>query len=261
MLNNWWQFRIAPRLVLFSLLAILPIIFIGGSYIYVVFEEQIIKQVEKSLQNNLNIVKYHLAQEKEQISLSAQIIASDPALRKALDSGLSLGLNAQLNRIARIYPNLNYLLLLDIDKNIFAINTIDDKKRKLATEDILDKQIAANKIIPQLNQNANNGNIAVDPYLKQLNLPTKKAQWFSAPVMVRGKIKGWILLSYRWTQAMHALKKELVLTLNSEQFPIIGSAITSQTNEVLAGDLSKHSDVLQQSISLIINNNTYLLVM
>jgi len=261
MLNKRWRVKIAPRLVIFSLLSVVPLLLIGGNYFYAVMHEQVLHQIERSLQNDLAIVKYHLKKESEQISLSTQIIASDPGLRKALDRGISLGVNAQLNRIARIYPNLNYLLLLDAEKTIFAINTIDDQKRKLKTEDILDRKIIDNTITPSLNSKSNNGNVSIDPYLAELNLPIEYSQWFSAPLLIRGKLKGWILLSYRWASSMTALEEELIRQLNSAEFPIIGSAITSQQGEVLAGSIVNKGKYLEQVTEFIIAKQSYKLVM
>ena len=261
MLNNWWRVKIAPRLVIFSLLAVVPLLLIGGNYFYAVMHEQVLQQIERSLQNDLDIVKYHLKQETEHISLSTQIIASDPGLRKALDRGISLGLNAQLNRIARIYPNLNYLLLLDIDKSIFAINTIDDQRRKLESEEILGSQIINGAISPLLDTKSNNGTIAIDPYLARLNLPIESSQWFSAPILIRGEIKGWVLLSYRWASSMTALEQELITQLNSAEFPIIGSAITSNKGDILAGNLVTEGQYLEQITEFIIAGEPYKLVM
>jgi signal transduction histidine kinase/DNA-binding response OmpR family regulator len=261
MLNRWWSVKIAPRLVIFSLLCVVPLLLLGGSYFYAVMHEQVLHQTESSLKNDLEIVKYHLKQETEQISLSTQIIASDPGLRKGLDRGISLGLNAQLNRIARIYPNLNYLLLLDIDNRIFAINTVDDKKRKLSSENVLGRELVTSTITPLLNTESNNGSIAIDPYLIELNLPIKFSQWFSAPVLIRGEIKGWIILSYRWASSMTALEKELIKQLNSAEFPIIGSAITSQKGGILAGSLVDEGQYLEQVTEFIIADESYKLVM
>jgi signal transduction histidine kinase/DNA-binding response OmpR family regulator len=261
MLNKWLSVKIAPRLVIFSLFCIVPLLLLGGSYFYAVMHKQVLHQIDGSLKNDLEIVKYHLKQETEHISLSTQIIASDPGLRKALDRGISLGLNAQLNRIARIYPNLNYLLLLDIDNRIFAINTIDDKKRKLKSENVLGQKIVKSTIMPLLNTESNNGSIAIDPYLIELNLPTEFSQWFSAPVLIRGEIKGWIILSYRWASSMTVLEEELITQLNSVEFPIIGSAITSQQGGILAGSLVNEGQYLEQVTEFIIADEPYQLVM
>jgi len=153
------------------------------------------------------------------------------------------------------------LLLLDADKRIFAINTIDDKKRKLNSEKILDKPIVKGSITPLLNTESTNGSIAIDPYLIELNLPIEFAQWFSAPVLIRGEIKGWVLLSYRWASSMTVLEQQLITQLNSAEFPIIGSAIATQQGGILAGSLVNEGQYLEQVTEIVIAGEPYNLVM
>ena len=60
---------------------------------------------------------------------------------------------------------------------------------------------------------------------------------------------------------MTALEQELITQLNSAEFPIIGSAITSQKGEVLAGDLVTEGQYLEQVTEFVIGGESHKLVM
>jgi len=261
MSNKWWQLKVSQKLVLFSLITIFPLLIIGGNFFSSLMAKQMFSQIERSLKDNLHIVKYHLNRELEQISTSARIIASDQMIRKALDNDNSLGLNAKLNQIISLYPNLNYLILLDDQKNIFAINTTGLNGQRLQSEELLGYSIKRTKLLPKLNDKTSYTTPIADPYLEQFNLTDDIAQWFSSPIKVRGKTKGWIVLSYKWQATVSTTVKSLLETVNSKGFPTVGGAITDLSGKPIAGILSKNKNILEQAIPLTIAEKKYSLVL
>ncbi|SFD62838.1 hypothetical protein [Pseudoalteromonas denitrificans] len=243
------KLKLGPKLVIFSLLAIIPSLILVGGFFYSLLQKQLTDQIDVSIENNLNFVKFHIKKELERTQNTVRVIASDPGLRRALDQELSLGLNSQLNRIASIYPELNYLILLDKASYVFAINTINAQKKKIPTEDILGYTLENYPLLPQLSTIPSFSKPGFDINLSRFNLDEKHAKWFSAPVMVRGEAIGWVILSYRWQDSMTALQDNLLENLTSQGIPVLGSGIKNKQNDLIAGTLVNEENIENRIVS------------
>jgi len=255
------RLKLAPKLIILSLLTILPSLIIVGGLFYSLLQKQLIKQIDYSLENNLSFVKFHIKSELEYVKNSVRVIASDPELRRALDNDLSLGLNSQLNRIAAIYPELNYLVLLDSEQYVFAINTINAKKQKIPTEDVLGLTFENHPLLPKLSTEPSFSYPGTDANLSVFQLEEHYAQWFSAPVMVSGKAVGWVLLSYRWHDSMNMLQTNLVENLKEQGIPVLGAGIKSAGGELVAGLLETKAQVQERSLTFEIADSKFSIVL
>ena len=255
------KLKLAPKLIIFSLLTILPSLIIVGGFFYSLLQKQLIKQIDYSLENNLSFVKFHIKSELENVKNTVRVIASDPELRRALDNDLSLGINSQLNRIAAIYPELNYLVLLDSEQYVFAINTINAQKQKIPTEDVLGLTFENHPLLPKLSTEPSFSYPGTDANLSTFNLKEHYAQWFSAPVMVSGKAVGWVLLSYRWHDSMNKLQTNLVENLKEQGIPVLGAGIKSEEGTLVAGLLESQTQVQERSLSFEIASKEFSIVL
>lgn len=258
---NKLQLKLGQKLILLAFFAILPPLLAAGGYFYSTMQKQVLAQIASSELNNLHFVKYHLDQEQRHFKSTAKVIATDPALRMALERKNNLGLNNQLNRLADIYPAINYLILLDAEHSVFAINNINSFKQRINGEQIMGAKLDGHPLLPPLIDSPSYSAPGADPYLKQFNLPTEYAQWFSAPVIVRGKPIGWLILSYRWQALTTALEKNLTDNLAKQGFPTLGAAIVNQDNQLMAGSLPKNITVPGRTITLTISGKTFKLIM
>jgi len=255
------RLKLAPKLIIFTLLTVLPSLIIVGGLFYSLLQKQLIKQIDYSLENNLSFVKFHIKSELEHVKSSARVIASDPELRRALDNDLSLGLNSQLNRIAAIYPELNYLVLLDSEQYVFAINTINANKQKIPTEDVLGLTFENHPLLPKLSTEPSFSFPGTDLNLTAFQLENNYAQWFSAPVMVNGKAVGWVLLSYRWHDSMNMLKESLVENLIEQGLPVLGAGIKNSDGELVAGSLEINSAVQERVLTFTIASEQFSIIL
>jgi len=257
---NKWSTKLAAKLVLITALLVMPMLLLGGNYLYQHLQQQLVEQIQRSLTENLNIIKYHLSGKMKETSLSTNIIATNKNIRKSLDSGSSIGINAELNRIAKIYPHLNYLMVLDQDKQVFAVSTIDSNERYIDSGQLLGNHINDERYEFMFSDSAATSKVMTDPYQTVFGLDALKAQWFSSPILVQGRVAGWVVISFQWQQAFDQLEADLVKNLNSNNYPVIGSAIVDAHNNLLAGFLTVATTPLEEKISYQINNETYYLI-
>jgi len=260
MLNRWYT-KLAPKLVLISAMLLTPLLLVGGHHFYQHLQQQLFGQIQRSLAENLNIIRYHIDDKMKETSLNSSIIAANKNIRKALDSDSSIGINAELNRIAKIYPYLNYLMVIDKSKQVFAVSTIDSNENYINSGQLLGRNINVDQYGFMFANDVKISNIMNDPYQMEFNLGDNKSQWFSSPILVQGQVAGWVVISFQWQEAFNKLKTDLVTNLNSDNYPVIGSAIIDKNANVLAGFLTIAENPLQQKTDYRINEETYYLVL
>ena len=140
--------RLGFKLVLISMLCILPAIIIAGVVLHGNLRSVLLEQIEASLKNNLEYIADQIQRELFHINNTSAVIATDANIRKLIDKDVSIGINGRLNRIAAVYPELNYILVLDRDSRVFGVTTINGKKIKIHTENLLGEAVDQHPLLP-----------------------------------------------------------------------------------------------------------------
>ena len=251
MLSNL-NLKIGSKLVLISIVCIIPAITIAGIYLHQQVQSLVNTQITASQKNNLFVAADQIQREMLHTKDTATVIATDQVIRRSLDNYTSVGLNGRLNRIAAIYPQLDYVLLLDEDKTVFAVTTINAQKIKIPSEVILGESVVNHPLMPDSKElDTVFGNPSKDPYTKIFNLDSHYSQWFIAPVIIRGEAKGWVVLAYKFQPMITELLEKLVTRLVEQGFPALSSNVMDKQDRIIAGSIIVEGNTLEQKHQLI----------
>ncbi len=232
------------KLIIVALMCLLPSAFIGGALLQSSIENILQAQVDHSIRRVLNYTQFYMDRELHHVESNANIIASDPALRRAFDTQNSLGLNSQLNRIAAIYPEVNYMMLIDEYHEVFAINTVGENNRKIPSESKLGARLEQHPLYVAFDKSKSHyGAPGSDPFLAHLGMKEGVAQWFVAPVFVGGKALGWVVISFKWESAMRQIHERLIQQLAVGGLRVLGRGIIADASgRILVGQRSMELD-------------------
>lgn len=175
--------------------------------------------------------------EREQIERIAKIISLNPQIIQALNLKFIREENDILNRLIKIYPGFNYILLTDLKGDILAANTRIFSDRKINGEELL----GLNSKLNPLHQFKNHSNptaashVDHDPYFKILNLKKEFSQWFRLPISDKGKQLGYVIISYKWQSEMIDFLASSLHKITHDKSQVSELAIIDSKNIVLAG--------------------------
>jgi len=238
-------------------ICILPAILIVGFYLNNQVKSQLLSQIDASLNSNLHSAKAQIERELFHMKNAAVVIANDLEIKKSLDRGISMGVNAQLNRIARAYPELNYLFLLDDIRSIFAITTLDTN---VASSDLLGESALKLTLASNISDTeATFSAPVIDPYAKIFAIQDKYSQWIYAPVIIRGKAKGWVVLSFKFQYSIAQMQSDLIARLRTEGYPALYSYISNGNKQIVAGEDKKQLNTLSQQLEFDIAGESFFL--
>ncbi|OUS29958.1 hypothetical protein A9Q99_07825 [Gammaproteobacteria bacterium 45_16_T64] len=254
--------RLGPKLLTASCVGLLILVGVAGGLADYSLRNVLFAQIDSALRSNLFATQDAIDRENFHIQNAARVIASDPAIRKALDRSDSLGINSQLNRIAATYPDLNYLMLIDPDQRIFAINTINGERKKIHSESLLAESIKSHSLFSPLPlQSTFSGAPGEDGYLPALELDVTTSQWIVAPVIARGRAKGWVVLSYQWEAVVGRLLKQKTEQLLGQGFDIVGAGVISSQDFLMAGEYQRRDNVFEKKETILLGEHRFDLVM
>ncbi len=260
----WIKLRssLTAKLLVSTVLALLVLISIATLLADNAMHKTLLLQLDKTFESHLHSAIQEIKREVSHIQNTAQVLASNPIIRKALDRDVSRGMNSHLNIIMSSYPELNYLLLVDRQLDIFAINTINRNKKKMPAENLLAETISThtlyNPLMIEVNQHSEAGH---DEFLQTLNLGSAVSMWVTAPVVVRGKIKGILVLSMQWQKVIEGLLQNQAELLKSQGYELEGISILNNKKEVLAGSYEFSPDVFDRMKPLTLGREEYSLHM
>ncbi|MGF1742114.1 response regulator [Vibrio profundum] len=197
-------------------------------------EKSAYQQLNGTLELLSNIVEEN---NEKQLSI-AEITSRNRTLERILSSGVNRGIAARLNDIAVEYPNLNYILVVDYDGNIFSTSTINSKSQKFFGESFLLDNLENNPTFrPLLSDHVITSRPSRDPMLA--NSPAETiSQWVSAPIKQHNQLIGWVIVSFDWHQTMTLLLDKSERTLEEAYLPIQSMSITSEDNSSVSVSVS-----------------------
>ena len=219
------------------LLSVAPVLLLTAALLQNQLEGMLLDRIETSLSAQLSSSIESLDQKLVNIKDIASIIAEDPTLRRSIDTGVSIGVNSQLNRLARIYTELNYLAIIGKDQKVFAISTRRSDGTVLSGVSVLDASIEAASVAMQDERVPVSFYPGHDFFRTELGLSDEISQWVFAPIIVRGETAGWVLLSYRFELVMRELQTSQLHNLLEDGAPVSATSIGLKSGYTIRSEL------------------------
>jgi len=256
------QLSLTAKLLLSTGIALLVIVAMAALLADYSLQKVLLTQIDKTFNSQLLSTVQKINREISHSQNIAKVLASNPLVREALDKDVSRGMNSHLNTIISAYPELNYLLLVDEYADVFAINTIDEKKKKMPSEILLAETISENTLyIPLPKELVSHSKPGEDEFLETLELPADLSMWVIAPVLVRGQAKGWLVLSLKWKNVISSLLTQQEALLKSQGYALHGIAILDHDGKLLLGRHQTSGEFFERSSELVMGGVTFKLTL
>ena len=219
------------------LLVIISITLVTGGVSYLIIQktQEIVRnQIDHLLTTNLEFGKAKILRVADDIKKTTEIVAHNRAIIKSLFLQLSRGTSQILNEMVVIYPFYNYIMIVETDGNIFASSTRDNKGNKIAGEQLLGLNFSNNPLFCEPSPNKTTiGNPGPDPFLSLIEMGPRMSQWFITPVLKRGELIGWIVVSYNWQKELSALLADIMHQLKAVGNPTLDIVLTDETGNIV----------------------------
>jgi len=256
------QLSLTAKLLLSTGIALLVIVAMAALLADYSLQKVLLTQIDKTFNSQLLSTVQKINREISHSQNIAKVLASNPLIREALDKDVSRGMNSHLNTIISAYPELNYLLLVDEYADVFAINTIDEKKKKMPSEILLAETISEHAFyIPLPKKLVSHSKPGEDEFLETLELPPDLSMWVIAPVLVRGQAKGWLVLSLKWKNVISNLLTQQEALLKSQGYALHGIAILNHEGKLLLGRHQTSGEFFERSSELVMGGVTFKLTL
>ncbi|MCP4629760.1 MAG: HAMP domain-containing histidine kinase [bacterium] len=227
---------IVPKILLFMILSVTLVI--GGvSFLNIRQTQEVVySQIDRLLTTNLEFAKAEILEIAEGIKQTTEIVARHPEISKSLFLQLSRGINKILNEMVLIYPFFNYVMIVEPNGDIFAASTRDSQGNKIAGEQLLGLNFKKNSLYAEPSPKETiTGIPGSDPYLTLIELKRGMSQWFIAPVLKRGELIGWVVISYDWQDELSALLANIARQLKAVGNPTIEVILTDENGNIVVG--------------------------
>ncbi len=239
--------RITSKIILFVSLSIVIVMGVVSWISVRQTEEALHKEIDNLLTSTLNFAAEELNKNSLAAKKTSEIIAHNPAISKALSLDVSAGVNQILNQMLDMYPFYNYIMIVSLDGDIFAINTTDKKGDKIASEELLGHNVMKTPLFlpPPTKSKTVVGSPGPDPYLSLLGIKARTSQWFVSPVFKGPTPIGWVVLSYDWQEELSNLLTRVSNELISYGNPVIDVALVDAKGKVVVSAHSLHEEFMQ----------------
>jgi PAS domain S-box-containing protein len=261
-INRLNKLNLGNKLALITIACILPCVLLASWFINYKTKNLLLSETDKlvqvTLQNTYNLIEAELLNFQQ----DARVLASGASFAKALRSNNFERVNEELDLVAANSPELFYLALLNREKKLVAVNTVDFYKNKLSAQNAvgfslegIDLSTGFHLKLPAM------GAPGYDPALKQLDAFNRtKSQWFSAPVLDDEETLGWVLLSYRFEEELTDKLNQAIRRLQAFDYPLVGGHLENDQGDQFAGmEIVKDEGYLKQSKDLYLGGEKLLL--
>jgi len=228
--------KIVPKILI---LVILSIALAMGSVSYLIIQniqDAVHNQIDRLLITNLEFAKTKILEVTEDIKQTTEIVARHPEISKSLHLQVSRGINRILNEMVDIYPFYNYVMIVEPNGDIFAVSTRDSQGNKIAGEQLLGMNFRENPLFSEPTpQETALGKPGSDPFLLMIEMERGMSQWFITPVLHRGELMGWVVVSYDWQNELSSLLNDITRQLLAVGNPIIEAILVDENENIFVG--------------------------
>ena len=248
--------KIVNKIILLVIASVISIMGVVSVITSQQTETIVTDQVGRALNAELALAVNEVQNTKLTIQRTANVIARNRAIRRALDTGVSRGVNQILNDLVVIYPFFNYVIIAELSGEVFAISTKDGQRRKVSGEQILGLNINENALYQNPSpRKITAGEPGHDPFLVEIGLQAGAAQWHIAPILKRGKVIGWIVLSYKWEAELSGILKRITRNLVTGGNPTIATILTDSNGDIVVGDRANGDQLKSGADTLLTSRN------
>ncbi len=207
-----------------------------GFYLYNKISDDKILAVNRKLSSDAGFMVSRLKEKQNQIKNITKIISRNRQIRKSLDLFENRGVSQQLNDQIEVYPYINYILVVDLNGEIFASSTRDSQKNKMAGEQLLLKQVGENpRNVEPIKDQTSVGELGVDYYLQIIGMKKSLSQWYISYIMKRGQPIGLLIVSVDWEKIHNDVLQEAINELDQYGHYVVGAMIADETEKIIAG--------------------------
>ena len=240
--------KIATKILLMLAISLFIIIGLLSWFNIRVMKETMSEEIEDLLISHLEFAAKAISQNARETKRTAEIIAHNPAISKALDLDVSVGTSGLLNELVKIYPFCNYILVVTPQGDVFAVNTNDKDGNKMAGEELLGSSVLGTPAFLYLLEHETFvPELAKDPLLPQFGIKPKLSQWYVKPVLKGSRIIGYVVISYDWQEELLSLLKSIRKDLLSQENPVIEVALVDNQGNVILGSDHKQKKLVPSS--------------
>lgn len=229
--------KLRAKLILPVIGIVITVMAVVGSLVLYQTEKLFHKQTNQHYSDQLLLIDTQLHITADNIKRATNVIANRSNVRKILHLGTSIGASQTLNQIVKIYPYVNYILIVDIQGEVYAANTRNADGKKIYGEGLMGLNIKSELLTAGLlNNEVSLGLPGQDPHAVALGVGSIKSQWFSAPVVRRGShLMGWVLVSYDWHSQISLLFQKMKKRLRQLNDPVTEILLLDHDDRVVAG--------------------------
>jgi|GEM_PF-668674 len=228
--------RIVPKVILLVSLSV-GIVMIGLYYVGTRQTEKVMHaEIHHLLECGLEFAAGDVLDRTEGVRRTSEIIARGPAISRSLLLQVSTGLNRNLNELISIYPFFKYVMIVEPDGDVFAINTNDSQGHKIAGEKILGLNFRQNPLFSEPSKKGTTVSApGPDSYLELLEVKGGMNQWFITPVLQGETLTGWVVVSYAWEAEMSKLVGDITRQLTRVGHPVIETVLADDQGNIVVG--------------------------
>jgi PAS domain S-box-containing protein len=237
--------RIAPKIALLMGISV-AIVMSAASWVGIQQTEiSLYSGINQLLRSNLDFMAEELNEQSMETKRTAEVLAHSPSISRALSLDVSVGLNAALNQIPEVYPFFNYVMVVTLDGEVFAVNTLDSHRNRISSEELLGFNVRNISSLSSLFSESATviGNPGPDPFLHLLGIEDRISQWFVTPVFKKGGAIGWVAFSYNWQVELEAQLTDSRNRLESQGNPILELALYNASGKMVVNSLASTQGV------------------
>ena len=255
------KLNLGNKLALITIACILPSVFLASFFINFQTNKLLVDEADRfiqvSLQSTYNLIERQLAE----VQRSTRILSVSSEFSDALKKENNAGLEEKLNLISATYDEIFYVAILKKDHSIFALNSKDHFGRFITPKGLLSKSAIENPLAPKFHpRETTMGAPGLDPFFNQLSLLEEgRAQWFAAPIIEKDDTLGWILMVYRFDEAIGETLTKSVERLKAHGYPLVGGHIAHDHLHDHAGEKHDHSEYQEHEKSLYLGGKRFVL--
>ncbi|WP_161569562.1 ATP-binding protein [Veronia nyctiphanis] len=192
-------FRLITPIVIFVLIIMMGM----GIYIIKSAEDVFNRQVDFHQKANLQILKDEVIEREHSIQQVAEAISKNPHIYESLNRSSNIGLAAELNTLVKNYDFVDYLLVLDKNYDIFAINSLEKDGRLIPVHKLLGLPVDDHPLFKlPTGLKSEVSKPGLDYLLKSRGDDRKQTQWVVTPIIHDGITFGWLVVSYLWQESL-----------------------------------------------------------
>lgn len=225
---------LVSKVILSAVIAVAMVMSVTGFVIFTETKNRMSDVLDHQLSSNLEFTEALIFDKREEAEHIVSTLSRNRQIRKALNLGENRGIGQILNDLPNIYPLINYVMIADVDRTVFAVSSRDNLGNKIHSEQLLFHDLDANPMASlEAITTTTIGTPGEDPYLAEMGIKKSMSQWVISPITRKGTNIGWIVISMDWQKLQEGVLQTSVEKLIATDNPVIAALIINQQQHVM----------------------------